>query len=220
VYQPDVTDMASASEDPRTILLDNVDPGFAQLLFGRFRDVLWQFPHRWVVAGDLDRRTQYLEQPADAFFDVIVELEELSTQDGIELLRRRAEAAGDLAEASRLRELAPAIADAVPERTPGRVLGAARLALLGGSLGDAGELQQRAAALGRSAALLFAEVEALGPVHAGDQRLLRRLGYTRPRIVQLLKELEEGGLVVARPEGRRKMYEVAKPQREKATVPT
>ncbi|MGH2698786.1 MAG: helix-turn-helix domain-containing protein [Actinomycetota bacterium] len=90
------------------------------------------------------------------------------------------------------------------------MLAAARTALMHG--GDEGHLQEdaelarRARALGRSHALLFRELESLAPVHAGDERLLERLGFTRPRIVQILKDLETASVVASRREGRRQMY--------------
>jgi DNA-binding transcriptional ArsR family regulator len=215
IGEADVAAMAGAAGESHTVLLDNGDPDFVHLVFGRFRDVVWEFPHRWVVAGEPARRSDLLRPPADAFFDAVVELGELAEDDARELLTKRVDAAGDSPEASALRELIPEIVGSVPARTPGALLAAARLALLSDNPGESFDeviaLQQRAAALGRNAALLFAEVEALGPVYASDPRLLRRLGYTRPRVVQLLKQLEGAGLVTGRSEGKRRMYEVARP---------
>ena len=223
IHETGIAKMASASKDRQIILLDNADPDFTHLVFGRFRDVLWQFPHQWVVSGDLGQRMQYLRPPADAFFDAIVELEELSGKDGADLLRKRVDTAKGSKEAAALRRVIPAIVDSVPELTPGQLLAGARFALLNdrsptASLEDIGALQQRAAALGRNTAMLFNELEVLGPVHAGDKRLLGRLGYTRPRVVQLLKELEEAGLVTAKAEGKRRVYEIAKPRGDRASV--
>ena len=44
--------------------------------------------------------------------------------------------------------------------------------------------------------MLFTEVVDLGPVSASDKRLLDRLGWTRPRAAQVLKQLEDAGLLV------------------------
>ena len=69
--------------------------------------------------------------------------------------------------------------------------------------------------LGRPAAMLYAEIESLGPVSASDQRLLARMGWTRSRAVQVFAQLEEAGLVVSQsvrgPDGGRprKEYSVA-----------
>src|SRR5437870_5093353 len=50
---------------------------------------------------------------------------------------------------------------------------------------------------GRPAAMLMSELESLGAASAADERLLRRLGWTRPRAVQVLRELEDRGLVTS-----------------------
>ena len=44
--------------------------------------------------------------------------------------------------------------------------------------------------------MLLNELMDLGPVSASDERLLERLGWTRARAAQVLKQLEEAGLVV------------------------
>jgi predicted ArsR family transcriptional regulator len=64
--------------------------------------------------------------------------------------------------------------------------------------------------------MLAAELEALGWASASDERLLVRLGWTRPRVVQVMAELERGGLVDMREEstgrGRpRKLYRLKPP---------
>jgi predicted transcriptional regulator len=63
----------------------------------------------------------------------------------------------------------------------------------------------------RPARMLATEIDALGWVSASDQRLLDRMGWTRPRVVQVIAELESRGLVEMREErtgrGRpRKLY--------------
>jgi predicted ArsR family transcriptional regulator len=79
-------------------------------------------------------------------------------------------------------------------------------------------LQRRAEAqrLGRPAEMVVAELEASGPLSASDERLLRRLGWTRERAVQVLKQLEGAGLVTTSlqkgPSGRpRKLYGLTDP---------
>ncbi len=59
--------------------------------------------------------------------------------------------------------------------------------------------------------MLADELDALGWTSASDQRLLDRMGWTRPRVVQVIAELESRGLVEMREEstgrGRpRKLY--------------
>jgi DNA-binding transcriptional ArsR family regulator len=201
---------AMAAGAPTTIFLDNLRPEAAQTLFGRFRDVLWQLPHQWVVSGLVVRRSEYLEPPADSFFDSIIELGPLSEEDARSLLESRIEHAGASEDARLLEGLVGRIVNVTGERTPGALLAMAREALLHdgdeGRLDELAELGSRARALGRSHDLLFRELEALAPVHAGDERLLQRLGYTRPRIVQMLKDLEGAGVVESRREGRRQLY--------------
>ena len=45
-----------------------------------------------------------------------------------------------------------------------------------------------------------------GPTHAGDERLLAEVGVSRNRVVQILGELEDEGLVTAKRVGRQKHY--------------
>jgi DNA-binding transcriptional ArsR family regulator len=207
----DVRAMAAAGGQAFTILVDGVAANAAHALFGRFRDTLWEYPHRWVVTGDIDRRSVYLRPPADVFFETVVEMTELDVEAARQLLRQRIDLAGGDPNAARLAPVVDKLVESLQVRTPRNVLSTARLTLLSGegapsAIDIVSEQQARAAALGRPAAMLYAELESLGPVHAGDERLLGRLGYTRSRVVQLLKRLEEQGLVEARMEGRRKIY--------------
>jgi hypothetical protein len=56
-----------------TVLVDASDSGAAvRELFGRFRDMLWQGAHTWVVALDEAERASVLRPPTDAFFDVML----------------------------------------------------------------------------------------------------------------------------------------------------
>ena len=225
VSESDVAALAPALDDPApadpapgspapadgaTVFVDNLTPGVAQALFGRFRDALWQLPYQWVVAGLLVRRSEYLEPPADSFFDSIVELGSLSEEDARSLLRRRIETAGDSEDAHLLERSMEQIVKGTVERTPGALLAGARATLLRGApdsaFADLVKLQTQANSMGRGHAMVFSELEAMAPVHAGDERLLQRLGYTRPRIVQILKDLEKEGVVESRREGRRQMY--------------
>lgn len=213
LVEADIRAMASAARRPRTVLVDGVDPLAAHTLFGRFRDTLWEFDHRWIVTGELNRRAQFLQPPADVFFETVIELGDLTVEAARELLERRISMAGGDPNAERLQPVVARVAETVQTRTPRNILSSARLTLLTSdaapsALDVVSERQARAAALGRPAAMLYAELENLGPVHAGDERLLNRLGYTRSRVVQLLKQLEEKGLVVARVEGRRKLYAI------------
>ena len=192
--------LAGAAEPGSVVIVDGPPATAVHELFGRHRDELWQLPFTWLVTGDAARRSAYLEPPADAFFDVVVELPELSVEEAEQLLRHRVDDAGDGDEAAAtLRELTPALAARTRPRTPRQVLAAAREALLADdparAVAGADDVRSQAQALGRSHAMLFAELEALGPVSASDPDLLDRLGWTRARAVQVLRDLEERGLV-------------------------
>jgi len=170
------------------VLMDGLPSGAdAHSLFGRLRDELWRLPFTWVVATDDDDRAALLTPPADAFFELVIELRPLAISQQQELLRKRG------------------IADAVAladqgNGNPRELLALARLVATDGSSPAelAGtRLKRRAEArrLGRPAEMVVAELEASGPLSASDERLLGRLGWTRERAVQVLKQLEAAGLV-------------------------
>lgn len=210
-----------APRDGRRVvmLLDSIGSKIVQQLFGHLRDELWNLPHVWIVAGNGPDRSAYLDPPADSFFDAIVDVGELAEDDAVDLLARRARQAGqDDPAAETLLSVSVRLSKEVTPRTPRNLLAAARDILLESThdalqaptIPDA--LQTRAAKLGRAPAMLFSEVVNLGPVSASDNRLLSRLGWTRPRAVQVFKQLEDAGLVVVKqdePEGPgrpRKLY--------------
>jgi len=192
-----------------TIVIDGLgDPMIVHQLFGRLRDELWELPYRWIVAGQAESRDRYLTPPADAFFDSIVTLDELSEEDAAELLRRRAHAVDPRDEdaAEVVLGVAVQLARTITPRQPRHLLAAARDVLVKGEEDPTAwvnnwlGLQVRASELGRPAALLFAELIDLAPVSASDPILLERMGWTRSRATQVLRRLEEDGLVVARTE--------------------
>ncbi len=189
---------------PVVVLLDGIaHPQAVQQLFGRLRDEVWQLPITWVVSGSPSDRNRYLEPPVDSFFDAVIEVDPLDEGEAVELLNRRALAAGEGDPAGQvLLHVAVDVASRVKPRTPRNLLAAAREILLSEedpaqSVSNLYELQWRAAALSRSAGMLFTEIMDLGPVSASDKRLLGRLGWTRARAAQVFKQLEDAGLVVA-----------------------
>lgn len=211
----------AAGGGPLVVLIDSIGkPGLVHELFGQQRDEVWRLPFRWVVTGNSADRSGYLAPPADSFFDVVVDLDELTSEDAKDLLVRRATAPGtaDDPAADVLRGVAGALAAQVTPRTPRQLLSAARATLLADDdpttvVQNLYALQHQAAALGRPAGMLFTELMNMGPVSASDEDLLNRLGWTRGRVVQVLKQLEAAHLVVstteARGQGRpRKLYEV------------
>lgn len=184
---------SGAVDGPRTVfLLDGApDPKSVHTLFGKLRDQIWQVGALWVVAGDSSSRTTYLTPPADAFFSTVIELEPLGFEETMDMLRRR-----DVPlTKSQLRRIAM-ISGGIPRRA---VRLASDVAVNHLDLSDVEAVQealdQTVRQLGRPAAMLVSELAAIGPVSAGDSRLLHRLGWTRPRAVQVLKQLEEAGVV-------------------------
>jgi DNA-binding transcriptional ArsR family regulator len=186
-----------------------VDADVVHGLFGRLRDELWALPFTWVVTADTSQRSQVLTPPADAFFETIIELRGLTDDEQRELLRRRLP--------EDWRKVSPLIG--AERDNPRRLLTVAREAVVDERpiedlLHAAGARAQRAAQIGRAASTMLAELENLDrPVAGSDEELLQRLGVTRERASQVLKQLEQHGLVESFSEpaerGRpRKLYRV------------
>lgn len=183
---------------PVVVIVDGAPPSPAHTLFGKLRDELWTLPVVWVVSGDEKQRGNYLRPPADAFFDVQLTLQPLAPAAAVDLLRRRLDK-DDRLTSDELRQIV-----ASTDRTPRAVLQAARRHLLDPSSTGHEARGRREAALrelaelGRPAHMLVAELQARGgAASASDDGLQSALGWTRPRLVQLFKELEKRNLVVA-----------------------
>lgn len=163
-------------------------PGDAHKLFGRHRDLVWRIPVNWVVTGSPDHRASYLRPPADSFFETVVELGGLGPSTQREILIKRLDK-GTKVDATVYR----------PGSTPGELIARGRALLLEGKkptdLRPGRRLAAIEAAGGRSAVMLAAEMASLGAVSASDDRLQRRLGWTRSRLSQVLRSLEEARLV-------------------------
>jgi DNA-binding transcriptional ArsR family regulator len=192
------------------VLLDGLANGdVAHILFGRLRDELWALPLTWVVSADPAQRSAFLTPPADAFFETVVVLRPLEPSEQLDVLKSRLP--------QEWRSLERLVGD---ERgNPRQLLAAARETLVERRTIDEVlqaqvRRQSRAASLGRSASTMYAQLESLArPVAASDQNLLKRLGVTRERAGQVLKQLEEHGLLESFPEpaerGRpRKLYRI------------
>ncbi|HEV8565383.1 MAG TPA: AAA family ATPase [Actinomycetota bacterium] len=197
----------------RAVLVDELPVGsIGQTLFGRLRDELWQLPLTWVVAVSENEAGPLRSPPADAFFDFVIRLEPLSRDAQRAILEARAGPSGNR------------IASQIDEGNPRRLLALAREALEGGAqppdlVRALNRRDAEVSKLGRAASMLMAELESLGPTSASDERLLSRLGWTRTRAVQVLRQLEEKGLVTSSTakgeSGRpRKLYRPADPVRE------
>ena len=189
------------------VLVDDFDHKECHELFGRLRDGLWEISVQWVVAGS----TSSLDPPADAFFDAVVELLPFDHEGLWELVRRRA-ASGNAEEGRVLLSRAERVIESVAPCTPRQALSVLRDLYLSDDLAevvrDLANLQSARASLRPTANKLLDALIHHGPTHAGDAELLEEVGVTRSRVVQLLAELEADGLVIARREGRRKLFAV------------
>lgn len=203
----DETDLAvierTADGRPLVLLIDGATDQVNTVLFGRYRDQLWESPNlTWVTAS----RQAAPPAPADAFFDRVLELAPLTATAGAMLLERRApQIAADVRA-----HLVAAIGSAQPLFW---MLAAQTLALTPDSPQEIIDAlaQQRVATeqLPDRLRALHQAIVDLGPVHAGDSELLDRLGAARPSVVAGLKQLERQGLVRSERDGRRVQYESA-----------
>ena len=191
--------------EPRALLLDNLEVELHQELFGRQRDELWQVPLQWVATGD----TPSLDPPADTFFETSIALEPLTPDAIRELLALRGRQ-GDPGQQELMLQIANTLADSLGPANPRRVISTARAVFLSPdpelSLKKIREKQYAHHQLSATARLVLDALYAVGPTHAGDQRLLDQVGATRSRIVQVLRELEAAELVRFTRAGRRKLY--------------
>jgi hypothetical protein len=185
-------------------------------LFGVLRDELWETRTSWVVTTSPEGAVTILAPPADAFFEVILRIDPLSRTEAIDLLTRRLPE-GDQ---SRLASIAR------DGGQPREVIERARQVDWESSAQDDDleeldaarrEWESTLARLGRPARMLVAEMRELGPVSASDASLQQRMGWTRPRALQVLADLETAGLAVSaippqRGPGRpRKVYRLLTP---------
>ncbi|MET0967133.1 MAG: AAA family ATPase [Nakamurella sp.] len=193
------------------IVIEDIKAAAGLALFGGVRDEVWQIDAQWVVTTSSSHAAGLRQPPADVFFETAVELGPLTPDEGADLLRRRMTDQ----EFADLWDFVPAGALETPRRlievarelTEAPAVGGSRLNISRG-------LEARRVALAaqsRPAQMLAQELEVLGWASASDERLLARLGWTRPRVVQVMAELELGGLVDMREEstgrGRpRKLY--------------
>ena len=187
---------------PLVLLVDGVSVEVITVLFGRYRDRLWdRLPQvRWVVAS----RHRSPPPPADAFFDMFFELGPLPPHVGADLLEKRVPEIP----AKTRRRLATVIGDAQPVFW---VMVAQTLALAAEEPDTivTNLAEQRAAGeeLPSRLRTLYEAIHELGPVHAGNRELLERVRASRPWVVTRLKELEKSGLVRSERDSRRVLYE-------------
>jgi hypothetical protein len=205
-----VDQVRSLAEAESTFVLVDASgaPEAAYGLFGRLRDELWQLEHRWIVAVDTRDWPHLQRPPADAFFDITIEIPPLDQVQLMNLL--------ELREPSLQRpELGQIAADS--GGNPRHALELVRQAIvrerpIEDMLMTRALREQAASRLGRPHSMLLAELEASnGPLSPSDERLLERMGWTRERAGQVFRDLEEAAIVgfaeERQPRGRpRKLY--------------
>jgi hypothetical protein len=169
---------------PACVMIDGIAPAVAHAVFGTLRNELWALEGlSWIVAGEAGLGPLYREPPADAFFEVTVELGPLSIVDARKLLR------------THLPELSASkveTAIAAGDGNPRRLLRAA--AGLPVPRGD-GLADQAVDLAGPLAAALVSYLTDYGPASASDPTLLRQVGMSRQRASQLMHKLESAGLL-------------------------
>lgn len=198
-YYETLQSLAEAS--PSIVLVDGSSSADAIFgVFGRMRDTVWQLPHTWIVAIDEDDRATALKPPADAFFDSVITMKPVPTNDLAGLLSRRVPEATP----QTLARVA-ALANGNP-RAAIRALGHAEIhdSDPGADLTERSVLLERAATLGRPHGMLMAELLDRGATSPSDEGLQRSLGVSRARLTTLLRELLDNELVITdteRPDG-------------------
>ena len=197
---------------PEVVLVDELVPAEAgHVLFGRLRDELWRLPVVWIVAASVADRLTYSRPPADAFFGKVLWLRPLDGRAAVRLLRSRL---GRALSSDDLREIADAA-----EGNPRRLVGLAADAVVDGAspatlAEEARERERALTGLSDVERRIVADIDAAGPASASDRAFLERVGVSRSRAAQVLRELERSGVLrgtLEKAEGRRprKLYEVA-----------
>lgn len=185
-------------DDGLVVLVDGASAEHLTVIFGRYRDQLWESRLNWVVSS----RIGALEPPADSFFDRIITLSPLSETQLGELVHRRTAHLADKEIDALLELIAPA--------HPLEAILALQAVLLSSDPKDVLEAialeRDRVHGLPDRLRLLYQALSAVGPTHAGDARLLERTGTSRTRATHGLKELETLALVIAERDGRKVLY--------------
>ena len=183
---------------PRVVLVDGADDEQVRVLFGRYRDSMWDLPLTWVVAS----RGAAPPPPADSFFDRVSLLEPWTGEQVRELIELRI----PHWRKGWCDEVASVLAPATPSQA---MLALQALALSRhptDMLGAFAEERRRAAGLPRRLRDLYEALNQAGPAHAGDARLLEAVDVSRSRVAHGLNELEALGFVSPERNGRRVCY--------------
>ncbi len=186
------------SEPPEVVLVDGAVREHLHVLFGRYRDALWELPLTWIVAS----RLASPPRPADAFFDRSIQLDPWP----IRRIQRLIETRMPDWSAGWCADVAATLGPATPTQAlldlQSLALGGDQTALIAALADDRSQVAELPDRLRK----FYAALCQAGPTHAGDEWLLETAGVTRSRVVHWLKELEALGLVEAERDGRRVNY--------------
>ena len=159
-----------------------------------------------MLGGSTARRERYLEPPADAFWEAVIELGPMPANALYAILATRKAADGT-------RDATNAVI-AAADGNPMKLLVAAQ----SGADGPRPITPDDDVGISEAEARLIHYLQAHGSSSASDKRLLMELGWSRGRAQQVLKALEDAGLVTAQPApsdggpGRpRKVYQLVAP---------
>jgi hypothetical protein len=191
-----VDDLRGAGYRP-VFIVDELDqPSVAYAVFGRMRDELWNLGGLWLVAGRPEEVVILQAPPADAFFEIKVELRPLTPDASADLVKARLKAAGRPALKRSDLEAVVTIADG----TPLALLSLLR-AIEGGhslrAIADGlSEIRARLANVSAPAQRLATTLRGFyEPVGATNETLLRVTGWSPGRLRQLFHELEAADVV-------------------------
>ena len=191
------------------VLVDDPTAAQAVILFGRFRDELIQL-QQVVFAVSLSPPVFHAvnRPPSDVFFDSVIHLKPFDPDAAFELLRlrkERREIDEQILWPSRAMQPRAILLDADEGPTAGRHDASLERELL-----DLARTR-----VGRAGAMLVQEIWGRGAVSASDPDLQRRVGVSRARLTQLLRELEHAEILFAFPEARdggvgrpKRMYDI------------
>ena len=181
--------LVATDETPAVVMIDGVaSAAVAHTVFGQLRNELWQMEGiTWVLGGAASQRGHYLEPPADAFWESVITLPPFSEGELSLLLMHR-----------KLAGLAQNTLKDVRYAASGSAVKAILLAQAAQEGRFPGQ-QEQDAELSDSAARLLHYLQANGPSSASDKGLLAELGWTRGRAQQVLKSLDDAGLVRSEP---------------------
>jgi hypothetical protein len=165
-----------------------LDSDVAYSFFGRLRDQVWNLPNTWIVTATPDEAGALRTPPADAFWSMLLEVGNMNASEIDALLERGLD--------EQEREQVDAASERPISAPPRGVVRWAQDVLDGHAPTDDQQLMTAADTLGRQAAMALSELIALGrPASAGDQELLRRLGWTRANASRWLARMEDAGIL-------------------------